>query len=87
MVVATLATGIGSGLAALERIALGALGTGIGLSLGVEDILLGCTEGVVDFLDGSIDGSEVGALVSLFQLGNGSFNRGLLVGRNLIAEF
>lgn len=48
--------------ATLEGCALLA-GCALGLCLGVEDVLLGCAEGCLDFLDGGVDGCDVLSLL------------------------
>ena len=59
----------------------------LGLGLSVEDVLLGSAKGGFNFLDGGFDAGDVLSLVGVFQLGNGCFNCGFLVGGNLVAEF
>lgn len=56
------------------------------LSLGVEDILLGCLELCFDVLDCSVDTGDILSLVSFLELGDSIFDSGLLVGGNLVAE-
>ena len=66
---------------------IGVAGCLLSLGLGVEYILLGCAEGCFDFLDCSVDCSDILSLVSLFEFGNCSLDSGALVGRNLVAKF
>ena len=77
----------GAGLAALEGVALGALGVGLSLCLSVEDVLLCGAEGGLDFLDGGVDGCDVLCFVGVFEFGYGCLDGCFLVGGYLVAEF
>ena len=73
----------GAGISACVCLGLLSL---LGLSLSVVDVLLCGLESVFDFLDGSVTGGYVLALVSVFQFGEGAFDSSLLVGGNLVTE-
>ena len=78
---------VAAGVAGVRSAGAG-LGTCLlGLGLSVEDVLLGSAKGGFNFLDGGFDAGDVLSLVGVFQLGNGCFNCGFLVGGNLVAEF
>ena len=80
MTVAAVTAGIRSACAGISS------GVGTCLLLGVEDVLLGCTESCLDFFDGGLDGCHVLSFVCILELSEGRFDLRLLVGRNLVAE-
>lgn len=59
--------------ATLEGCALLA-GCALGLCLGVEDVLLGCAEGILDCVDGAVNRLDVAALVGFAELLESGFD-------------
>ena len=77
---AVVAVVVGSGLRS------GLLCAGLGLCLGVEDVLLGGSEGCLAFLDGGIDSFDILSFVCFLELGYCGLNGALLVGGDLVSE-